>query len=257
MDIPGAFLQTSLKGERVHVRFEGRMTELLAMIDPQLYRPYIVIEDGKPVLYAELQRALYGMMQSSLRFWEQVLNDIATLGFKVNPHDWCVANRMVDGSQQTIEWQVDDFLITHAKAEENEDLSKWFDQKYGKRTSITVQKGKIHKYLGMVIDFTHRCKVKITMIEYIKNMVDEAPIEFSGTAATPAANHLFDTYEEAPKLEERRAAIFHHTVAKALFLAKRARPDMQLTVAFLCTRVQKPDQHDWKKLGRMIQYLRG
>ena len=41
-----------------------------------------------------------------------------------------------------------------------------------------------------------------------------------------------------------------------LFLAKRARLDIQLAVAFLCTRVQKPDMNDYKKLGRVIQYLR-
>lgn len=113
MDIPGAFLQTNLKGERVYVKFEGRMAELLALIDPKLYRPNIVLEQGHPVLYAELQRALYGMLQSALRFWEQVLEDLAELGFTVNPCDWCGANRMVNGSQQTVGWHVDDFLVTN------------------------------------------------------------------------------------------------------------------------------------------------
>lgn len=50
MDIPGAFLQTNLKGERLHVKFEGRMAELLSLIDPKLYRPNIVLENGRPVL---------------------------------------------------------------------------------------------------------------------------------------------------------------------------------------------------------------
>lgn len=45
-------------------------------------------------------------------------------------------------------------------------------------------------------------------------------------------------------------------VAKSLFLRKRARPDLQLTGGFLSTRVRSPTEEDWKKLRRMVQYLR-
>lgn len=257
MDIPGAFLQTELKGEEVHVRFVGRMAELLVMIDPKLYRPNIIVENGKPVLYAQLKRALYGMLQSALRFWEQVLEDLTELGFEVNPYDWCVANRTVNGTQQTVGWHVDDFLISHKDQRANEELANWFNTKYGQRTPVTIRQGKEHDYLGMRVSFATPGKVQITMYDYINQLIDEAPSEFSGTAPTPAARHLFDTDEGAPKLNEEQAAKFHHLVAKALFLAKRARPDIQLPVAFLCTRVQGSDIHDWKKLGRVIRYLRG
>ena len=96
----------------------------------------------------------------------------------------------------------------------------------------------------------------ITMIDFIKRLLDEAPEEFKGEATTPEAKHLFDVNEDCEKLEEERAIQFHHLVAKALFLCKRARPDLQLVVAFLSTRVKKPDQDDWKKPKRMVQYLR-
>lgn len=46
-------------------------------------------------------------------------------------------------------------------------------------------------------------------------------------------------------------------VAKLLFLCKRARPDVQTAVDFLCTRVKQPDEDDWKKLRRCMAYLRG
>ena len=56
---------------------------------------------------------------------------------------------------------------------------------------------------------------------------------------------------------ENKKQLFHTMTAKALFLCKRARPDIMTTVAFLTMRVQKPDEDDWKKLTRMIQYLNG
>jgi hypothetical protein len=47
-------------------------------------------------------------------------------------------------------------------------------------------------------------------------------------------------------------------VAKLLFLSRRARPDIQTAVAFLCTRVKSvpPDTDDYKKLARCMRYLR-
>ena len=45
-------------------------------------------------------------------------------------------------------------------------------------------------------------------------------------------------------------------MAKLLYLCKHARPDVQLAVAFLLTRVQIPTIDDWKKLDRCIRYLR-
>jgi len=43
------------------------------------------------------------------------------------------------------------------------------------------------------------------------------------------------------KLSKTRSGIFHATVAKLLFVAKRAQPDILLAVSFLTTRVKEPD----------------
>jgi hypothetical protein len=51
--------------------------------------------------------------------------------------------------------------------------------------------------------------------------------------------------------------VLHNFVAKCLYLAKRARPNIHTAVAFLTTWVRKPDKDDWKKLQRIIRYLRG
>ena len=45
-------------------------------------------------------------------------------------------------------------------------------------------------------------------------------------------------------------------MAKLLFLAKRGRPDVLLAVSFLTTRVKGPDDDDWKKLLRVLGYLK-
>lgn len=257
VDVPGAFLQTYLKGEQMYIKFEGRMAELLAMIDPKLYRKHIIVENGKPIMYAVLRKALYGMLQSALQFWQQISTDLIENGYVINEYDWCVANKIVNGKQHTICWHVDDFLFTHEDPKVNDELIEWFTAKYGKLNPLSVTRGKVHDYLGMTLDFTVNGKVKVLMLDYIDRMLGEAPNEFQGTASTPAANHLFALDESSPRLDDARATQFHHIVAKSLFLCKRARPDLQLTVGFLSTRVRNSTEDDWRKLRRMIQYLRG
>jgi hypothetical protein len=58
-------------------------------------------------------------------------------------------------------------------------------------------------------------------------------------------------------LSEEQARYFHHAVAQLLFISTRARRDIQTAVAFLTTRVKRPDEDDWGKLKRVLQYLFG
>eukprot|EP00978_Attheya_sp_CCMP212_P042689 scaffold264801_cov35-Attheya_sp.AAC.1 len=58
-----------------------------------------------------------------------------------------------------------------------------------------------------------------------------------GNAISAAANHLFEVNGNDPvKLDKETGIMFHHNVAKLLFLCKRARPDIETAIAFLCTR---------------------
>ena len=72
--------------------------------------------------------------------------------------------------------------------------------------------------------------------------------------ANPATADMFDSGEEK-YLETKQRELFHRTTAKALFLCKRARPDVQPIVSVLCTRVKKPTERDFGKLVRMMKYL--
>jgi hypothetical protein len=77
-------------------------------------------------------------------------------------------------------------------------------------------------------------------------------------APTPAGPDLFgQATDNTEVLEKEDRETFHTIVAKGLFLASRGRPDIQPTIAFLCTRVREPTRNDWIKLRRMMSYLYG
>ena len=132
-------------------------------------------------------------------------------------------------------------------------MIKWIERRYGK---MQVSRGKIHNYLGMVLDYSSSGEVKVNIIKYIKDTIEGFIELISGGAATPAASHLFEVNEDGVKLVEQLAQVLHTTTAKLLFLWKRAQPDIQVPIAFLTTRVKHPDEDDWKKLVRVLKYLK-
>jgi hypothetical protein len=133
---------------------------------------------------------------------------------------------------------------------------------------MKVARGKVHKYLGMTLDFTTSKTVKVTMLEYVDEIIeswDKACSELddgykavSGRKriATAAPDDLFKVDEDAVKLDQARARAFHNITAKGIYVTKRARPDVSLSIAFLTTRVKEPDVDDWRKLCHLVEYLR-
>jgi hypothetical protein len=207
------------------------------------------------VIYVKLLKALYGTLQAALLFWQDLTSNLESWEFTVNPYDPCVMNNIIDGKQCTVLWHVDDLKISHVDPDVVSDIIAKLNGRYGKEEPMTVTRGKVHEYLGMTINYSIPGKVQFTMNQYIKEMLEEAPSDMNGIAITPAADHLFTVNNELTLLSTEDGETFHHLTAKLLHLSKRARPDIQTAVAFLTTRVQAPDEDDWKKLGRVIKYL--
>ena len=75
----------------------------------------------------------------------------------------------------------------------------------------------------------------VSMIKYLKKIIDDFPKEICATRATPANDNLFKIREEGTEqlLTEEQAQAFHHTTAHQLFLCMRTRPDVQPVISFL------------------------
>ena len=267
VDVPNAFVQTRLEddNDKAIMRMRGPLASLMVKIAPNVYGSYIRKNKlGELVLYVHLLNALYGIMKAALLYYRRFVSDIKSIGFELNPYDPCVANKIVRGKQLTLVWHVDDIKISHVKYSVVTRMISWLKSTYERifedgSGAMKVSRGKVHDYLGMTLDFTSTGRLSITMIPYVKDMLTLFstfdPSE--KTAKTPAAEHLFDINDDCTPLPPKGVTTFHNFVAKALFLTKRAHPDIATAVAFLTTRVKAPLEDDWKKLRRMMHYLRG
>ena len=93
------------------------------------------------------------------------------------------------------------------------------------------------------------------MYDYIEDIIESAPSDMNGISPDPAKSKLFTVHDTSPRLGYQQAEFFHCMTARLLYAAKRARPDIQVAVAYLCTRVNEPTEDDYMKLMRVIKYL--
>jgi len=166
-----------------------------------------------------------------------------------------MTNKNINGRQCNIIWHVDHSKISHLDKMVIEDIIRQLNSKFWKESPLTTTCGKVLEYLGMTLDYTTKGRVKISRYKYIKKLLSELPSDMNGTTKTPTAVDLFDVNKDAKKLPKTTAQLFHHLVAKLLYLSRLTKQDIQTSVPFLCTRLQALNEDDYKKLARVKQYI--
>ena len=112
IDFPGAFLNSEMPGEGDHevlMRLNKCLSGILIGIDPS----YKKCLNSNDTIIVRLKKALYGCVESSKLWYDEISGDMCKLGFTINLHDVCVFNRIeACGSQTTCVIHVDDKMIT-------------------------------------------------------------------------------------------------------------------------------------------------
>jgi hypothetical protein len=275
IDVPNTFIQTQVDDAKdcVIIRITGVIVDWLVKVAPKLYALYVATNSkGINSLLVECYNAIYGTMVAGLLYYHKFSSSLKNRGFTVNPYDPCVWNRDIVGKQMMICFHVDDCKILHLDPKVVDYTIAWLCDEYKSvftngSSIMKVAQGKIHKYLGMTLDFATSKIVKVTMLEYVDEIVgswDKACSELndgykaaSGYKRIPTAapNNLLKVDEDAVKLDQARPKAFHNIVAKGIYVTKRARPNISLSIAFLTTRVKGPDIDNWRKLCHLVEYL--
>jgi hypothetical protein len=251
-DVEGAYLHADME-DFVLLKLVGKAVDIMCQVNPK-YEKFVVIENGKKVLYLQLLQALYSCVQTALLWYNLFTNTLVQLGFKLNPYNLCVANSQIKGKQCTIAWYVNDNKISHVDDTVVTNIIEKIEVKFGK---MTVTRGKHHVFLGMDITFNdNNGTVTILMKEYLKEAIPDSGMDATKVAPTPAKKDLFTVDDGSEQLDKRQGDFFHSFVAKLLYVFKRARTDAQLAIAFPCTRVSCSTDQDWSKLIRFLHYLK-
>ena len=161
----------------------------------------------------------------------------------------------------TVCYHVDDCKLSHRRSKVNDRMITWLRQEYesifedGPR-KMTVSRGKVHKYLGMILYYTSRVKVQITIIDSLDEVLiafDKAEPKGGGTKTDASPKNVFRVDKDCKKIPQSKTVQFHNLVTKTLYATKRTRMYTCTAVAFLTNIVQAPDLDNWAKMVHMMR----
>ena len=116
INIPSAFVQTIIKNKEPHVIvcIRGLSVDILVSIAPDVYFPYMSTnKSGQKVMLVQCLNAVYGTMMAALLYYKKFVKSLTKQGYKINPYDGCMTNKVVKGKQVTICFHIDDCKISH------------------------------------------------------------------------------------------------------------------------------------------------
>lgn len=102
---PNTFVQTQLAdkdddGNCTIMKIRGAVLDLICELDKEC-KKFVVTEWNQKVLYMHVTKAIYGSLVSAMLYYQKWVGNLKAMGFKVNPYDPCVANKMVNGKQMS------------------------------------------------------------------------------------------------------------------------------------------------------------
>lgn len=256
-DIKMAYTKAPMpKDKKIYIRLIKSYVDLIKVINPDLKIEYESFQNEDGSVIVELDFALYGCVEAGRLFYEFLKNILVKkMDYKVSLYDDCIFNLFDDNGIiiSTIVIHVDDGLITGSSETV---LDSFFDQFKNHIGDITIQRGRIHNYLGMVMDFSQPNVVHITIEKMIRDILSDWSIN-KGSRSSPAKSQLFDIDEQSPQLNEEMSRRLHRGIAQLLYLSTHVRPDILCAVIFLTSRIQKLSEEDLEKFLDILYYLNG
>ena len=101
-------------------------------------------------------------------FYIKFVANLKSVGFQLNPYDPCVANKIVDSAQLTVVWHIDNLKVSPVDRGVVTRMSVWLKKNYEQffkdgSGGMKHNRGMIHEYLGMTLEYSTRGVVKIRM----------------------------------------------------------------------------------------------
>jgi hypothetical protein len=245
-DIRNAYLNAKLPSKmNIILKLDKRVSDVIVTHWPKFQSS---VRDG--AMYVRLRGALYGCKESALLWYAHIAKTLTEYGLTRSKADWCLFYSHELGLYVVL--YVDDVLAACSNKQRLEAFLNMLETKYGK---MKKKLGAEHAYLGMILRFEHNQFI-VDMTGYIKEVLDScSALQFNTRNQYPADAELFRVSTGCEELSAVERKQFHSIVAKLLYVAKRGRPDILLTVSFLATRVTKAAKDDWKKLMQLLHYL--
>jgi hypothetical protein len=250
IDITGAFLNAGFTAQdpTVHVMIDHVTAAQWAEIDPTCI-PFLT---HKGELILTLDKFLYGLKQSPLKFQLHLALALKTGGYRQLLNDECMFIKRTREGFCLLSTHVDDILVVSTSQVLVDQLVAHLIATYKRITFHQVA----DSYLGMTITrSTDLRELTITQQGLTTKIINSYLNPDSSSSRTPANTDLFG-YDSSlsPSYDKKR---YLSMVMSLMYLARLTRPDILLATTFLASRSQSPTIEDWKRGERIMKYLSG
>ena len=177
-DNPGSYIHTETEKYMIML-VGGSLSNILVKVAPKIYRKYIIVSSkGKPLLYIPNKKALYGLVNSALILYRNLVKYLEEYIYQINPYYSFVENNMINDKYMALLWHVENLKVTHVYRLKTTKFSGYLSRIYGR---LTVHRVNVHDYLVMYLDYTEQVAVKFSMIKYLDSVLQGSPGHLGAT----------------------------------------------------------------------------
>jgi len=247
-DITGAYLEADWTNPvKQLVWLEKSVVDILVEKYPD-YKKFVE-PDGR--MLTQAMKALYGCLESSRLWYDLLISVLVEMGFVKSDIDPCVMVAHRDGRRILVVIYVDDLLVLTYNAKDAEWAINGLKGRFKRVKCRTGEKS--FDYLGMRVTINNGSAI-LNMDGYEDSMLELMP--GLKDYKYPADERVFEVHPDSVVLSRRESKVFHTIVAKLLYYSMRVKPEIQVAVSFLTTRVLAPTRDDLLKLIHVLGYVK-
>ena len=245
IDITAAYLNAQLE-KPIYMSIDKDIVDYMKkvnMVDDSHIR-----DNGSVIV--ELKKALYGTKEAGRLWYNHLDKDIKKMGYESNPAELGIYTKNLNGKICNILIYVDDIIVMSDDEDEHRNVIKNFKNFYNE-INVSTQYDLEFEYLGLNFKVINK-SLRVNMIGYINKILEER--QEMGMSENPYTKQLFNN-RKIELLDDYEQARTRSDVAKLLYLAKRARPDILLPTIVISSRASKYNSDDKAKLDKIYKYL--
>lgn len=247
LDVVAAYLNTDMEttqGDQMYITIQKELADIFVKLYPE-YKHLRRTKTGG--LYMQVNKALYGCIQSA-HLWQNQLKAILNdLGLDANPYDECLMTSGTGPGSVMIAYHSDDLIMSCS----NEKIGDAFVKEFGLRIKIKSHKGNEINYLGLHISITPDSAL-INQIPYIKSITND----IDGIEETLPSDKMFLIYEGDEPLTHDKYVEYRKRTAQLLFIGRMSRATLSRTISNLCSNAIAPTERHWRALIHTLKYLK-
>lgn len=246
-DVRAAFLEATLSREDVLALIDSDLADKLVAKLPALNSGRL--RDGSLVL--RLRKALYGLKEAPIRWYETLRDALLQFGFIQSKLDRCLFTRGAGKNKHIVLVHVDDILSVGPKGSMAH-LRAALHQRF-KAITEQVNPDKFN-YLGMACERDrHHRLLFASQPKYIEKAASLLGLKETDQASTPFRVSAGNSARSQP-LEGGLCKMFASIVMLIHFVTK-TRPDIRFAISRLTMRTKNPKVDDWLDLVQLAKYL--